>query len=48
MHKFQYKLTILNFLICANLHMIEKPIINKTHFIFEINTINLFIKIAHS
>jgi hypothetical protein len=25
MHKFQYKFTILNFLTCTNLHMIEKP-----------------------
>jgi ligand-binding sensor domain-containing protein len=25
MHKFQYILTILNFLTCVNLHMIEKP-----------------------
>ena len=25
MHKFQYKLTILNFLTYANLHIIEKP-----------------------
>ena len=27
MFKFQYKLTTLNFLTCANLHMIEKPFI---------------------
>ena len=26
MFKFQYKLTTLNFLTCANLHMIEKTI----------------------
>jgi len=25
MYKFQYKFTTLNFLSCANLHMIEKP-----------------------
>jgi hypothetical protein len=27
MHKFPYKLTFLNFLTCASLHMIEKPYI---------------------
>jgi hypothetical protein len=26
MHKFQYKFTILNFLTCANLHMIKKTL----------------------
>jgi len=30
MYKFQYKISILNFLTCANLHMIEKP-----HLIYE-------------
>ena len=28
MFKFQWKITILNFLTCANLHMIEKPLRN--------------------
>jgi hypothetical protein len=25
MYKFQYKISILNFLTCANLHIVEKP-----------------------
>jgi hypothetical protein len=28
MHKFSYKLTLLNFLTCASLHMIEKSYLN--------------------
>ena len=49
MYKFQYKISILNFLTCANLHMIEKPKIKICHD-YNINQrylINLLLHYMH-
>ena len=37
MYKFQYKISILNFLTCVNLHMIEKPKKNKKGGVWALN-----------
>jgi len=43
MYKFQYKISILNFLTCANLHMIEKPFFLKQNIMIFMPTITISI-----